>query len=79
MKIGHTLAVTAALGILAGCGGETPAAQTPSTETTTSAGAKASCGGADHTDKNHCSGATGATPAAASSSAAPATAPPPAK
>jgi hypothetical protein len=78
MRIGHTLAVTAALGILAGCGGETPAAQTPAGETTTSAGAKASCGGADHTDKNHCNGA--ATPAAApstSSSAVPAT--PPAK
>jgi len=77
MNIGRTLAVTATLGLLAGCGGETPAAQAPAGESTSSAGAKASCGGSDHTDKNHCSGK--GIPAAASSSAAPATPPPPAK
>jgi hypothetical protein len=70
MRIGTTLAVSAVLGILAGCGGETPPAQAPQGDTATT-GAKASCGGADHTDKGHC-GAKPPTPASSSSAAAPA-------
>lgn len=74
MRIGHTLAVSAALGILAGCGGEPPpAAAAPSTDTSAAAEAKASCNGPDHTDKGHCGGKGGAAPApSASASAAPA-------
>jgi hypothetical protein len=77
MHIGHTLAVSAALGILAGCGADAPpAAASPTTDTSAAAGAQASCGGPDHTDKGHCGGATGAAPTpSASSSAAPAPAP----
>jgi hypothetical protein len=78
MKIGQTLAISAALGVLAGCGAEPPpAAAAPTTDTSASAGAKASCGGAEHTDKGHCGGlgVQGAAPApsASASAAAPAT------
>src|SRR5579871_5618533 len=73
MHIGRTLAVSAALGFLAGCGGETPPAQSPQAETTSTTGAKASCGGADHTDKGHCGAQTPS--AASSASATPATPP----
>jgi hypothetical protein len=73
MRIGKTLAVSAALGILAGCGGEPPpAAAAPVTDTSAATGAKASCGGPDHTDKGHCGGKTAAPAPSASASAAPA-------
>jgi hypothetical protein len=62
MRFGLTLATSAVIGILAGCGGETPAAQAPATDTSAEGGAKSSCGGAGHTDKNHCSGGASAAP-----------------
>lgn len=78
MKMGRTLAASAVIGILTGCGGEPPpAAVSPSTDTTAAGGAKAACGGAEHTDKGHCGGlgVSGAapTPSASSSAAPPAT------
>jgi hypothetical protein len=77
MRFGLTLATSAVIGILAGCGGETPAAQAPATDTSAEGGAKSSCGGAGHTDKNHCSGGAAASPAPAAT--APASSAPAAK
>jgi hypothetical protein len=82
MRIGKALAASAVLGLLAGCGGEPPpAAAAPTTDTTSAgaAGAKASCGGADHTAQGHCGAKTPAASPSASASAAPASTPPAAK
>ena len=53
METRKTLVVSAVLGILAGCGGKATEPVAPS-GSSTSAGEKASCGGAEHTEKNHC-------------------------
>jgi len=76
MKIGSALAASAAIGILTGCGGDLPpAAAAPTGDTSAAAGAKAACGGPDHTDKEHCAGKGAAPAPSASSSAAPASTP----
>jgi hypothetical protein len=72
MHIGRLLAASAAIGILAGCGGDPPPAAASPTGDPSASGAKASCGGPDHTDKGHCGGQNAAPSPSPSSSAAPA-------
>lgn len=80
MHISQKLIIAAVGGVLAGCGSDPPPA---ATAPSTTAGAKASCGGADHTDKNHCSAGSAtpsvATPGAPAATGAAAPTAPPAK
>jgi hypothetical protein len=67
MDVKRVLVLSAVAGMFLGstaCGGGTPPPADPSAPgAAPAASGKASCSGAEHTDKNHCSASGGATPA----------------